>query len=409
MSRILLASFILLSFTLIAQADLPVHCLKHQIVGLWSVELTEPVVTDDPNVASCGHKRPDDPASSYLSGVDAFNPVTTTIMLQLNNDSTAIKIHDGQSTTGNWTLIYDQGFDIVFDDERFTNFFYHFPKESTDENSHSLTFRSNCGKTTIGWYHRSSNNEKACWRAQKILAEGERKEDLIVDSTGQVSVLQPRPIPKKTSSLIQEQSSASSNKKKRHSLRATEGLETSAPVTEKAPKYTKDFTNHSEIVHHLNLLETKSWTAEVPKGFESKTLGELNEMAGTKVMAEVRANAVMEDVSDLPKEFDWSHLLGEVRAQKQCGSCYAIATIQMLEARIKLKHNETVRLSVQHALDCAYYNQGCRGGYSYLVGLFASQYELVPEECSPYLARNGECGTCDVSKLDKVYKATNFK
>ena len=47
----------------------------------------------------------------------------------------------------------------------------------------------------------------------------------------------------------------------------------------------------------------------------------------------------------------------------------------MLEARLKIKENENVLLSIQHPLDCGVYNQGCDGGYPYLVEKFASEYE----------------------------------
>lgn len=40
--------------------------------------------------------------------------------------------------------------------------------------------------------------------------------------------------------------------------------------------------------------------------------------------------------------------------------------MEMLSARLK-KKGENVFLSVQHSLDCNYYNQGCDGGYGYLV------------------------------------------
>jgi len=43
----------------------------------------------------------------------------------------------------------------------------------------------------------------------------------------------------------------------------------------------------------------------------------------------------------------------------------------MLETRLKIKYQEDVRLSIQHPLDCDVYNQGCDGGYPYLVEKFA--------------------------------------
>lgn len=404
MSKLLPPLVLLLTVLSSVRADIPVHCLRHQILGLWDIELTEPAIVDKEQ-AACGHKSPDDPAESWRSGVDKFNP-TIRFQVLLNPDNTAIKINGDQNTTGNWTLIYDEGFDIIFDDHRLTNFFYYFPNE-TEKNGYS----SDCGKTTIGWY-KDHKTQSACWRGTKVLAEGESQDDLYGEQTEQRNVVQPDHLLHSASSvsLLEAQSSASGLKKKRNNLRATE-----EPVAEqKTSKYRKDFTNHTAIVERLNRIEKKAWTAKVYPQFESKSLGELNMMAGRRKATKIYKPVSLiemetEDVSDLPKEFDWGHMLGELREQKTCGSCYAFATLQMLEARLKIKYNETVTLSVQHAIDCAFYNQGCRGGYPYLLELYANQYELVPESCAPYKSANGKCGTCDVASLDKVYQTENFK
>lgn len=70
----------------------------------------------------------------------------------------------------------------------------------------------------------------------------------------------------------------------------------------------------------------------------------------------------------------------------------------MISARLKIKYNENVMISAQHLLDCNYYNQGCDGGYPYLVNKFASEIEMVPESCKPYRATDGMCSDmCDKS------------
>jgi len=88
-----------------------------------------------------------------------------------------------------------------------------------------------------------------------------------------------------------------------------------------------------------------------------------------------------------PKEFDWMNLLRPAAKQGNCGSCYAISTLRMAESRLKLFYNHIVELSVQHVLDCSYYNQGCDGGYAFLVMKFANEFELIPESCKPYTVK----------------------
>lgn len=79
-----------------------------------------------------------------------------------------------------------------------------------------------------------------------------------------------------------------------------------------------------------------------------------------------------EDLSDLPKSFSWEDKLAPVRQQEECGACYTISTMEMLSARLRIK-GEDVILSPQHSLNCNYYNQGCNGGYPFLVSKFASE------------------------------------
>ncbi len=53
----------------------------------------------------------------------------------------------------------------------------------------------------------------------------------------------------------------------------------------------------------------------------------------------------------------------------------------MLEARMKIKYGYSERFSLKHVLNCSIANQGCDGGYSYLVSKFGSDTELIPKSC----------------------------
>lgn len=431
---------LLLALSYCVYADLPVHCLRHQVVGLWNVSVTEPAVYERGHYPTCGHKQPDDPKQCWKAGLDIFRPEYN-FQFQLFDNFTALMIDENFTTVGRWTMIYDEGLDVIFPEERFTNFFYYYP---IGHGNH----QSNCGKTTVGWYS-NKKKEKACWRAFKILAEGERPEDLLGMPTDQKNIVQPEyltnsnvparhrgidrypgpggyggpddydepydpnpyPYPYRGGpmSFLEIQSRSSMLKKKaRHSQKSLEP----EPM---GSKYHKEFTGHDEIVENLNRIPEKSWTAKAHPDFATKSLGELNNMAGRKATfktgrgRKLPSRMLSEDVSDLPREFSWKHVISQPRQQLSCGSCYLVATLMMIEARLRIKYNEDVKLSIQHPLDCSYFNQGCEGGYPYLVGLFASEYELVPDSCAPYLAKHNQCGTCDVSKLDKIYKVSDFR
>ena len=64
----------------------------------------------------------------------------------------------------------------------------------------------------------------------------------------------------------------------------------------------------------------------------------------------------------------------------------------MLESRFKIKYkdqlekhfknlNEEFKISVNHVLKCSVTNQGCDGGYSYLVSKFFHQFEVHLDRC----------------------------
>jgi cathepsin C len=116
------------------------------------------------------------------------------------------------------------------------------------------------------------------------------------------------------------------------------------------------------------------------------------------------------DVTDLPKSFDWHDSLKGPRSQGDCGSCYIFATLAMLQARLKIHYEEDVVLSVQHSINCNFYNQGCDGGYPFLVEKYANEYGLVDDKCSSYKASNGHCGdVCDISELEKIYHVKDYR
>lgn len=101
---------------------------------------------------------------------------------------------------------------------------------------------------------------------------------------------------------------------------------------------------------------------------------------------------------------DYSELMNEPRSQGNCGSCYADSTVSVLEARIKIKYKILdFKISVDHILECSIQNQGCDGGYSYLVGKFANENALVNNDCYD---KNGKCvlkKECENNKQSILY------
>jgi hypothetical protein len=64
-----------------------------------------------------------------------------------------------------------------------------------------------------------------------------------------------------------------------------------------------------------------------------------------------------------------------------------IATITMLESRIKLYYGEDRALSSQMPLQCNFLTEGCHGGWGLLGGLFLESYYTVAEKDGRYEAK----------------------
>ncbi len=82
--------------------------------------------------------------------------------------------------------------------------------------------------------------------------------------------------------------------------------------------------------------------------------------------------------------------------QGGCGSCYAVATTDAATMRYRIKRGrddpaalQTV-FSPQNVLGCSRTNQGCDGGYPFLVGRHGAELGFVPQSCQEYTG-DGAC------------------
>jgi len=100
----------------------------------------------------------------------------------------------------------------------------------------------------------------------------------------------------------------------------------------------------------------------------------------------------------VPAAFDWRDYDGctPIRNQGGCGSCWAFATVGVLECAIKIREGESVNLSEQWLVSCNQSGWGCDGGW------YAHSYHgwstdpcggtgAVLESDFPYQANDGVC------------------
>ncbi len=105
--------------------------------------------------------------------------------------------------------------------------------------------------------------------------------------------------------------------------------------------------------------------------------------------------------ASLPRRFDWREQTGlpPVKNQGGCGSCWAFATVGVLESLVKTRMALLEDLSEQYLVSCNIHNWSCSGGW------FAHDYheDLIPpgepaagavlETDFPYRASNVPCGS----------------
>jgi cathepsin C len=400
------------------QGDLPVHCLRHQIVGEWDFKLG-PL---SKHRSSCGHRRPD-VEEVQPQGMDHFE---STRRVTLSEPNVAKSATD---STGAFTMVYDEGFEVKLDGHVFFAFNKFDSAGKGETNFTENAKRSHCGETVRGWYRDTSRSMWGCYSAKKVHQS--------------ISLLSVVPNVKPFS------------------------LSYDMP---------RSLSWHKRRVSEINMLQL-SWTARVYDRFVGKSLRELNTYAGIKrtlprqpLTGVPRRNALLELSEEtcpelptvkrskpgeilsrllvkgqqplkpcqlkkqlatfaqpvdklveevekrLPKTFDWRNARGgrnflePVMDQSDCGSCYMVSTMRMLSARHKIKTGDTSAepWSISFPLHCGEYNQGCKGGYGFLASKWSEDVGLLPASCFPYnTSATCQVSHCDAKTLKKRYRAAN--
>jgi len=139
----------------VVMADLPVHCLRHQVQGQWEFSLGS-LSGERP---SCGHKHPDaqdaEPALRTL-GDGGATQATSKLTVNLNSPDHARSPLDSMGT---FTMIYDEGFEVVVEGKTFFAF-SRFDMVNGQNQTH-------CGETLTGWYRDNSQNLFGCYWGKK--------------------------------------------------------------------------------------------------------------------------------------------------------------------------------------------------------------------------------------------------
>jgi len=329
--------------------------------------------------------------------------IKESIEIKLESPNIATLLKTGAK--GTWTMVYDEGFEVKIDGHVYFALFAYDPKTPQSlGSSKARDYTSHCDQTMIGWYHARDNTNWGCFQAQKSglapwsAAHFHWNKENPLDADAVVAPVNFLETETKIGDKIFPM------------------LETHAQVFE---------ADHAFIRAH-NEDAASTWEATVPSILVGKTEEELDEMEGKprfdksgflELEAEqtnsgltgvlggqtrgtgshhfTKADEELLKKYKLPKTVDYRSYV-QSRSQGRCGSCYAFAMTFALEARIAIKSKGklTPKLSPQAMLSCSPTNQGCKGGFPYLLAKHISEVGTVPESCHPYTLKSQCAKTC---------------
>jgi len=182
---------------------------------------------------------------------------------------------------------------------------------------------------------------------------------------------------------------------------------------ERLQRFANFVKNVREIEEHNK--SNKSWKKSINR-FADMTHEEFNQiMNGYITMpSPAGAMAATKDINmkDLPASVDWrdSGAISAVKDQGYCGSCWAFATIEIIESYLQINSGKTVEeLSAQHITSCTPNelkcggSGGCQGSIPQLGLVYTQLFGLTMEADYPYTSGNsGSTGSCnyDANSMD---------
>lgn len=148
---------------------------------------------------------------------------------------------------------------------------------------------------------------------------------------------------------------------------------------------------------------TEGWTFEVSRN--PATYRSLDSLSNLQIPEDWQASAQTQppmpraEPLGLPTSFDWRDFDGctPVRNQASCGSCWAFATVGVLESAILIDSGVAQNLSEQYLVSCNRSGWSCNGGwfahsYHYNTSGLDGGTGAVLEAAKPYTATNTACG-----------------
>ena len=125
-----------------------------------------------------------------------------------------------------------------------------------------------------------------------------------------------------------------------------------------------------------------------------------NDLQESDFVVPTRASIDLRLMDDLPTSWDWREEgdVTPVKDQGQCGSCYAFATLGMIEGDILVDGGSEYDFSEEQSKECIWEAQntgvgGCNGGWAVWVINLLTRVGIVLEADDPYIADDTSCNS----------------
>jgi C1A family cysteine protease len=153
----------------------------------------------------------------------------------------------------------------------------------------------------------------------------------------------------------------------------------------------KTVTDHNSQNGASYLLGMNMFSDLTIEEFTSTYLGD---NGSEEVYPEEEVRQVKQSV-DAVSPIDWRNMgiVGPVKNQGKCGSCWSFSTAGPIEEHYAIKYNKSVVLAEQQLVDCswAYGNNGCNGGLFANGYAYVRDYGLELNSTYPYVANDTLC------------------
>lgn len=401
----------------LARADLPIHALTSDAIGLWRILQTD-TLHEEPQ--TCGSTVPNTNTANLKLGdyrkylESRYGDLKESIIelvderyhrrseIPPRNHWLYLGVRSPQSHddfVGIWTMVYDEGVSIDIGPTRYFGYFKYYQVESsecpmvmdgsqTDSYGNAKCYKTEPYEIRLGWVTKKiykdgkPKNMYGCFYAEKI------KKDALHSYVLDESATAP----------ISKANSGSSGLWQRKSYSQFSDL---SPF--RFMQLHKGVSYRS--LHHSHGSHAKDSLNEMVTRF-MQTEGERRYHACKTTSGE---DDYFRELA-LPKNWSWGDSFEgdedtiQPFSQGQCGSCYAMASVYAFSKRVGIllkkmyphKSWENLpRPSVQDIVECSPFGQGCFGGFPFLVGKHLSELGGLDESESPYnMYLESEVATC---------------